>query len=155
MFAKDIMASIDQEIKHNFENNKQRLIANLHFSTSWFKNLFLEQLKPFNISSSQLNMLRILRGTGDWMTMGSIKERMVEKSPNVTRGMDKILKKGYVERKRSETDRRVVYVRISQVGLDFLKEMDEKFENFSVEEWLNLSDEEAGLVSTLLDKMRG
>ena len=148
------MAKIDQELRHEFPNNKVRLIANLLFSTSWFKNKHQELLKPYQLSATQLNVLSILRGNGDWMTMGSVKERMVEKSPNVTRMMDKILKKGWVERKRSEEDRRVVFVRISKDGVALLVEINEKLKAAKVEDMLNLTDEEAGLISELLDKMR-
>ena len=125
------MAPIDQEIKHKFENNKHRLVVNLMFSSSWFKNFYLDFLKPYNISGPQMNILRILRGDGGWMTMGQIKERMVERSSNVTRMMDKILKKGFVERKRCDEDRRVVYVQITEQGLDLLKEIDEDEKAFN------------------------
>lgn len=148
------MGSLDQEINHQFTNNKQRLIGNLLFSAAWFKNLFHDFLKPFNLSAQQLNILRILKGADDWLTMSTVKERMVEKAPNTTRLVDKILQKELIERKRSETDRRIVYIRISSKGNQLLEEIEARQHEFDYDSIINLSDEEAKQISDLLEKMR-
>ena len=68
-----------------FANDKQRFISNLVFTSSWFQNKVARWLKPFDLSLQQLNVLRILNGAGDWLTMTDIKARMVDKTPNTTR----------------------------------------------------------------------
>ena len=120
------MAKIDAEVKTKFVNERHRFVTNLVYTSGWIKNLFTEDLKPFGISSQQFNILRILRGADDWVAMNDVKDLMIEKAPNATRLSDKLLNKNLIKRKRSNTDRRVVYVRISSRGVDLLEEIDEK-----------------------------
>ena len=78
-----------------------------------------------DLSTSQYNVLRILRGshpTG--LTCGEIGERTIARDPDVTRLVDRLVGRGLVKRARSETDRRVVQVDITQKGLDLLRELD-------------------------------
>ncbi len=152
------MSKIDEELKMKFANDKQRFIANLVFTTNWFKNRVFEFLKPYNLSIQQLNILRILIGAKkrerDWVTMQEIKELMVEKAPNATRLSDKLLDKGLVARKRSEEDRRVVYLGITDKGLDLVHKIDED-ENKEYLSFMNkISGEEAKFCSDIFDKMR-
>ncbi|CAM1341743.1 MarR family winged helix-turn-helix transcriptional regulator [Tenacibaculum amylolyticum] len=148
------MASIDEEIKTNFANDKHRFVANLMFTSNWFKKQFIEFLKPYQISEQQFNILRILRGAKDWVSMNDIKSLMVDKFPNATRLSDKLLTKGLVERKRSETDRRIVFLSITEKGLELLKEIDES-ENTSHMDFIEkITEEEARLFSDILDRMR-
>ncbi len=148
------MASIDEEIKSRFESNKQRFVVNLAYTAGWMRNRHIEFLKPFDVSPQQYNILRILRGAGDWMAMSVVKDRMVEKAPNATRLADKLLDKRLIERRRCDADRRVVYVQITDTGLKLLKEIDEKQKvGFDISA-LNITEEEARLMSNLLDKIR-
>ena len=149
------MATIDQEVQTNFMNDKHRAVTNTMFTSAWIRNLFTEFLKPYNLSSPQFNILRILRGAKDWMVMSEVKHRMVEKAPNATRLADKLLDKGFIERRRSDTDRRVVYVRITKKGLNLLKELDEVNEGPQVDFIDRISLKDARELNRILDKMRG
>ena len=148
------MAKIDIEIKGKFENNKQRFIDNLVFTSNWFRNLVSEHLKPYNISFQQLNILRILNGTKDWINMNDLKNLMIEKSPNATRLSDKLIAKGLIERKRSEADRRVVYLAITDKGIELLETINNVSGNY-LEFMTRITEEEAKQVSDILDKIRG
>jgi len=148
------MAKIDDELKSKFDNDKHRFIANLVFTAGWVKNKHVEVFKPFGLSSAQFNILRILRGANDWLPMSQVKERMVERSPNATRLADKILAKELLERKRSDQDRRVVYVRITQKGLDILDLVDEKLKELDFDFFNNFTNKEARKISKFLDKIR-
>ena len=149
------MPGIDEILKMKFENDKHRFIANLVYTSSWFQNSVNEFLKPHQISLQQLNILRILRGANDWMTMQSIKGLMIDKAPNATRLADKLLAKGLVERKRSETDRRVVYLSITEKGIELSKIIDDDKSNDFMNFMTRLTEEEARTVSDILDKIRG
>ncbi len=150
-----VMARIDDEVKAKFQNNKQRLIANLVFTGNWFQNLVAAFLKPYGLSLQQNNILLILRGAKDWVSMTDIKDRMVEKAPNATRLSDKLLNKGLVERRRSDHDRRVVYLRITKEGLAVLKKIDEDDNLEHLAFMGRITDKEAQQASDVLDKMRG
>lgn len=148
------MSCIDDDMNTKFQNEKHRFLSNIVFTANWIRNQFEEFIKPFGISPQQFNILRILRGAKDWLSMNEVKDRMVEKSPNATRLCDKLLEKGLLERARCDADRRMVHLRISQKGLDLLQEIDEIDENSYAGFKENVSDEEARLVSQVLDKLR-
>lgn len=111
-------------------------------------------MEKYGLTMPQFNILRILRGAKTHINVNTVKERMIEKSPNTTRLMDKLVDKGLIERVRCESDRRVIYVKISSNGLNLLTQIDENIDFDSIIQ-ANLSDEEANLLSDLLDKMRG
>ena len=150
-----IMATIDQEIGGKFENGKIRMMANLMFTANQIRHIVNTKLKPFGISEQQFNILRILRGDRNWLSMNTIKDRMVDRSPNATRLSDKLLDKGLIDRERSAEDRRVVYLRISEKGLALLKEIDAADFDEVTSRLNNLTEAEAKTMSDLLDKMRG
>ncbi len=81
--------------------------------------------KQENISPSQYNLLRILRGAGvEGRTMGEIRDRMINRDPDVTRLADRTVKRGLARRMRDGDDRRVVKLFITQAGLDLVAALD-------------------------------
>lgn len=85
-----------------------------------------ELLKAWQLTPTQYNALRILRGAGEGgATCGEIGQRMLTKDPDVTRLIDRLETRGLIARARSKTDRRVVLTRITPAGLDLLAELDE------------------------------
>jgi len=149
------MASIEKEVNSSLKDDKQRFVVNLMYTSGWIRNMFSEFIKPFDLSSPQFNILRILRGEGDWLAMNVVKERMIEKSPNATRLADKLISKNLIERQRSDSDRRVVFVKITANGLELLATIDKK-DNTQFESLIDrITPEEAKQFSAILDKMRG
>tara|TARA_Y100000385_G_scaffold291305_1_gene368490 strand:+ start:2451 stop:2798 length:348 start_codon:yes stop_codon:yes gene_type:complete len=114
-------------------------------------------MSPFGLSMAQFNILRILRGAKKTISINTVKERMIEKSPNTTRLMDKLIEKELILRERCESDRRIVYVKISKHGLKLLKEIDDAFEDKALNSKMiptGLTEDEADQLSNLLDKLR-
>ena len=82
-------------------------------------------LKANDLTMTQYNVLRILRGAGDErLTCSEISERMVTKESDITRLLDRVESRGFISRERPETNRRVVIARITDEGLRFLTELD-------------------------------
>jgi len=81
-------------------------------------------LKTEDLSSTQYNVLRILRGAPDGLTCGEIANRMITHDPDITRLLDRLEKRGLVTRGRDSQDRRVVLVRIASEGLQVLARLD-------------------------------
>jgi DNA-binding MarR family transcriptional regulator len=87
------------------------------------------QLKEFGLTGTQYNALRILRGAGaEGLPCSEVGERMITRDPDITRLLDRLQKRGLVERIRCKRDRRVVYGKITAAGLKLLREMDEPIE---------------------------
>jgi MarR family transcriptional regulator, 2-MHQ and catechol-resistance regulon repressor len=144
---------IGKEINSRFKSPQQKVVVNIRFTSNWMSNLQYSFMSKFDLTMPQFNILRILRGANQAINVNTVKERMIEKSPNTTRLMDKLIEKGLINRIRCEKDRRVVYVEISMKGLDVLAEIDKTFDDNSF--FINkLNDEEAETLSNLLDKLR-
>jgi DNA-binding MarR family transcriptional regulator len=82
-------------------------------------------LKPANLSATQYNVLRILRGAGDdGLPCGEVGQRMITRDPDITRLLDRLEKRGLISRHRQSDDRRVVKGKITTAGLAILAELD-------------------------------
>ena len=145
------MGDISKDIKSKFTSNKVKALINIKYTSNWLSSRENEFFKPYGISPQQYNILRILRGSKDQIKVQIVKDRMIERAPNATRLMDKLCDKNLIERERCEHDRRVVFVKISEVGLGLLSSID-NIKNVSFLD--NLSEEEAAILSNLLDKIR-
>lgn len=145
------MGDISKEIESTFASNDLKAYINILYTASWINGKQLEFFKPYNISPQQYNILRILRGAKDPISVQTVKNRMVQRSPNVTRLMDKLCAKHFIDRIPSKDDRRVVNIIVTEKGLKLLAEIDKKWDNVLLK---NLTDEEALQLSNLLDKVR-
>jgi DNA-binding MarR family transcriptional regulator len=145
------MGDISKDINSRFENNKIKALVNIKFTANWINSHENEFFRPYGISPQQYNILRILRGAEEPIKVQVIKERMIDRAPNATRLMDKLCEKKLIERTRCNKDRRVVYIRINESGLTLLKAIDT---NSKLEFLNNLTEKEATVLSTLLDKFR-
>ncbi len=87
-----------------------------------------ERFKPFDLSSTQYNVLRILRGTcpagTSGLACGAIADHMLTRDPDMTRLLDRLEKRGLISRARVERDRRVVRTCITEQGLRVLADLD-------------------------------
>src|SRR6202167_1725083 len=82
-------------------------------------------LKTEDLSSTQYNVLRILRGAPEGLPCGEIANRMITRDPDVTRLLDRLEKRGLISRCREASDRRTVKAQISAEGLKLLARLDE------------------------------
>lgn len=147
------MSSIEDIIKVNFKTSRFKVVVNLRYTSNWISGIQNEQMMKFGLSMAQFNILRILRGAKEPLAVNIVKQRMIEKSPNTTRLMDKLIEKKLIARKRCKDDRRVVFVEITEAGLALLGRIDEEFEEATLLP-SNLTEKEAEQLSNLLDKMR-
>jgi len=145
------MGDLAKDINSTFPSEHVKALINIKYTASYLDQIGASMLKPFGISEPQYNILRILKGAGEPITVNQVKERMVQKSPNTTRLMDKLCEKSLIKRSRCENDRRVVYIEILEEGEELLKEI--RFDGFDPY-MKQLSTEEAMQLNLLLDKIR-
>jgi len=145
------MGDLSKDINSTFANNRIKAMLNILYTAGWISNKQNEFFKPYGISPQQYNILRILKGAEEPLNVQVIKERMIERSPNATRLMDKLCAKHYIERLACDHDRRVVKIAITEKGKELLNAIPE---NFNKDILKNLREEEAEKLSELLDKMR-
>lgn len=145
------MGDFSKDINSTFPNQKVKAMLNIMFTANWINSYQTSFFKPFKISSQQYNILRILKGAGEPLKVQTIKERMIERSPNATRLMDKLCSKNLIERISCPGDRRVVHIKITEEGLNLLHDISKADKKDLLG---NLTEEEAAQLSDLLDKVR-
>ena len=148
--------TIEEVIKSTVKmDNSKKVILNIMYTQNVIQDRFSELMKPYDLSGEQYNVLRILRGQkGNPANMCVIQERMLAKTSNTTRLVDKLLLKDYVTRNVCPDNRRKIEVTITQKGLDVLKELDPKVDAHEREFASNISPEELELLNHLLEKYR-
>ncbi|WP_203258612.1 MarR family winged helix-turn-helix transcriptional regulator [Hyunsoonleella ulvae] len=145
------MGDLSKDINSTFANNKIKALLNIIYTANWITSHQNEFFKGYGISPQQYNILRILRGANEPLSVQTIKDRMLERAPNATRLMDKLCAKEYIERCPSAHDRRVVKIAITKAGKTFLDSIPNNFNTVLLK---NLNEDEAEQLSNLLDKMR-
>ena len=111
-------------------------------------------LKTEDLSATQYNVLRILRGTPDGLPCGEIASRMITRDPDITRLLDRLEKHGLIARYRETTDRRVVIARITRSGLNLLARLDEPVRDAHRKQLSHLGRERLGRLTELLEAAR-
>lgn len=115
---------------------------------------FEELLKPSGLNAALYNVLRILRGAGQaGLPCSAIGDRMVVRSPDITRLLDRLAAKGLIARRRDDADRRVVVSQITAVGLDLLAELDAPIDELNRQHFAPLSTEGLRQLVALLDEL--
>jgi len=147
--------SIEDELKGRFRNDYHKGIINLTYTAKQLSYEFYQSLKSYGLAEQQYNVLRILRGFRPEapLSIGFIKERMLDKDSDVSRIVDRLFEKGFVNRTENPADRRQKSVEITEAGLALLDKM------FSCEQKAdtllnNLTPEEINELNRLLDKIR-
>ncbi len=147
---------IDDEIQSSkFEDNYHKAVVNIAYTEGWLNNTLRCHFEKYNLTNQQFNILRILRGQYPKpATVNLLKERMIDKMSDASRIVDRLVQKEMITRCTNNKDRRAVDIRISEKGLEVLAIMDVEFK---AKDFLknNLTPEEAGQLSDLLDKLRG
>src|SRR6267378_3049950 len=149
--------SLREEIRQNkpFESPAQEAILALSRTTDQLQRRFAQLVEPHGVSLQQYNVLRILRGAGREGTPTlEIADRMIQKTPGITRLLDKLEAKHLVRRKRCPEDRRQVLCWITEAGLRVLADLDRPMTESGARAMASLTGaEQRGLIA-MLEKVR-
>jgi DNA-binding MarR family transcriptional regulator len=148
------------KIEEQIQTNKKlsvykRALINTIYTSNWIIDEMNSVLKPFDISTQQFNVLRILEGRKSIPTnLSTIQERMIAKNSNTTRLVDKLIKKGLVEKQVCEANKRKVEIYITDKGSFFLKEVNVSVEEKEKKITQSMSNEELEHLNELLTQLR-
>jgi DNA-binding MarR family transcriptional regulator len=145
---------IEQEIKSQFRNEYQKARINISVTAKFLSEKYSVWMNAMNLTSSQYNILRILRGQElKRLCIHEIKSRMIDKSSDVSRIIDKLVAKELVERKENLEDRRLKDISITKKGLALLASGDPA--ELSMDQHVDvLNEEEVKSLNIMLDKIR-
>ncbi len=151
--AKSIQAEIRQT--RPFSGLEDEAWVALHFTADRLHWRFSEMLKPYGLSPTQFNALRILRGARDeGRACSEIAERMVNRDPDITRLIDRLERRGLVVRSREGRDRRVITTRITPAGLELLASLDRPLAEFNRKMLGSLGEQKLRTLIQLLEAAR-
>jgi len=146
---------IEDVIKSGQMTLSKKVVMNVMYTHNVVAESVNEVMRTYDLSPEQFNVLRILRGQkGKPANMCVIQERMIAKTSNTTRLVDKLLLKGLVSRKVCDNNRRKMEIAITERGLDLLTDLDPAVEENEMKFANNLSSEELGQLNYLLEKYR-
>jgi DNA-binding MarR family transcriptional regulator len=131
--------------------------AHLSIGRTWaaLEHGVAEALKPYGITPTQYNVLRILRGAGEaGLCRHEVRERMIAQVPDVTRLLDRLEAAGLIRRERSTADRRYVTTRITEAGLGLVGELDRPMVEIHQRHLGHLGVEDLGRLIELLGRVR-
>jgi DNA-binding MarR family transcriptional regulator len=146
---------IEDEIKGRFRNEYHKGLINLSFTSKQLGYSLFQSLKAHGLAEQQYNVLRILRGFRSEapLSIGFIKERMLDRDSDVSRIVDRLHEKGYVSRFENSKDRRQKAVNITEKGLNLLDKMlNCELEGDTLLQ--NLTENEIVEFNRMLDKIR-
>jgi DNA-binding MarR family transcriptional regulator len=115
----------DLKKRRPFESEEQEVVISLLRTNELFQHRFGQLLRGYGLTQPQYNILRILRGEGRELPSLEIAERMISVVPAITNLLDKLEKRGLVERERYKRDRRVWHVHLTPGGAELLDKLDE------------------------------
>ncbi len=149
------IVKLEQAIQSTkFKSEVQKAGLNILYTAWWLKTVMSRELKEFGLTHEQYNVLRILKGKHpELMCVKDIACRMIEKSSNVPRIIDRLEIKKLVKRATSEADKRETVISLTQSGVAVL-EASTKALNAIYDEIMTISEEDASSINELLEKVR-
>lgn len=152
-----MMKSIQEELKQTrpFRTLEEEALVSLARTAGLIDNAFAELVKPYGLTPTLYNVLRILRGAGpSGLCRYEVRDRLIAPEPDVTRLLDRLEKAGYVTRERDTANRRQVKAVITKPGLELLDRLEGPLRAFHSEQVGHLGGEGLKEFIELLAKAR-
>ena|SRR5436190_13223587 len=149
--------SLQQDLRQTkpFSSLQQEAYLSVVRTTSTLTDRVEDLLKPYGISGTQYNVLRILRGAGEGgLCRNEVRDRMLTRMPDMTRLLDRMEDAGLVSRSREGDDRRMVLTQITTRGRELLDELDGPMTDLHQEQLARLTDEQLRSLVELLRLVR-
>lgn len=120
-------ASLRQQLKKKgpFDSIEQEAMLSILRTSDLLENRLARLLRQYELTPSQYNAMRIMRGEGEPMPCLEVAERMIQVAPAITRVVDQLVDRGFVHKQQSDEDRRVFLVDLTKAGVRLLKKLDD------------------------------
>jgi DNA-binding MarR family transcriptional regulator len=141
--------------QEHFRSPGHEAMLNVMVTSSWFLSELAAVMAPFGLTPAQFNVLRILKGSSPQMlTCSEVGSRLLDRTPDVTRLLNRLENNGLIVRERADHDRRIVYVGISDRGRELLDRINPAVESRQEALMSALNVDEQQLLAKLLDRLR-
>ncbi|HYP14481.1 MAG TPA: MarR family transcriptional regulator, partial [Bryobacteraceae bacterium] len=152
-----VAGRILQELQQSkpFEYIQEEAFVGIYRTADVLMQDLVRVLRPHNLSLTQYNILRILRGAGsEGVNCKDIANRMVTRDPDVTRLLDRLETRGLLSRGRTREDKRFVSIQITEVGLSTLESLDAPIRQMQLEVFRPMKEEQVHQLVDLLEILR-
>lgn len=152
-----MVTKLQTELKQSkpFRSLEEEVILNVARTAEYLSAAIIGVLKASDLTMTQYNVLRILRGAGaEGLTCSEISERMVTKESDITRLLDRVESRGFISRERPANNRRIVIARITDEGLRVLAELDEPVDEINRSLVGHLGETKQKTLNELLEAIR-
>ncbi len=137
-----------------FNDEVHKATLNILYTSYWMRDNMSAVMKDIGITSEQFNILRILKGKyPEAMCVKDIGSRMIEKSSNVPRILDRLVAKELVMRTTSKEDKRETIISLTDTGMQTLQRANEALATIN-KQTIGINNEEAAILNQLLEKLR-
>jgi DNA-binding MarR family transcriptional regulator len=150
--AKDLLGEL--KMTRPFRSVEEEALLNIVRTAAVFMHDAAESLKPFGLTPTQYNVLRILRGSPDGLCRNEVGQRLVTRVPDVTRLLDRMERDGLVQRQRTGQDRRYVSTQITEKGLKLVDKLDREMTAIHTRQLGHLGEKKARELIKLLSEAR-
>ena len=138
-----------------FDTPEQEVYLNLWRTYDCLKALEDQLFSQYDLSAQQYNALRLLKAAGEsGLQTLALARRLISRSPDITRMLDRLEKRGFISRERKSENRRVVEVVITQEGMNLLTEMQDSVRGMHCKQLSHLSEDDQKQLSRLLKLAR-
>src|SRR6478735_9228152 len=146
------IVKLEQAIKSNkFKSEVHKAGLNILYTAWWLKTVTSKELKAYGLTPEQYNVLRILKGKyPEQICVKEIACRMIEKSSNVPRIIDRLETKKLVKRSSSDVDRRETVIVLTPAGLNILEHSTDRI-NTLMDKIMIIGEQKAAELNTILD----
>lgn len=151
------MSRLQTEIRQSkpFESLAEEALLALARTNDQLQRNYDEFFRAYDLTGTQYNALRILRGAGDsGLPCREIGERMITRDPDVTRLLARLEQRGLCTRGRDDKDRRVILGRITPAGLKLLREIDQPIQELGLRLMSHMGESRLRSLIRLLEKIR-
>ncbi len=124
-------ASLRQQLKKKgpFDSLEQEAMLSILRTSDLLENRLARLLRQYDLTPSQYNAMRIMRGEGEPMPCLEVAQRMIQVAPAITRVVDQLVGRGLVYKQQSSEDRRVFLIELTPSGTRLLKKLDEPIQS--------------------------
>lgn len=124
-------ASLRQQLKKKgpFDSLEQEAMLSILRTSDLLENRLARLLRQYDLTPSQYNAMRIMRGEGEPMPCLEVADRMIQVAPAITRVVDQLVGRGLVDKQQSSEDGRVFLVELTASGTRLLKKLDEPIQS--------------------------
>jgi DNA-binding MarR family transcriptional regulator len=153
-------SAVTQALPHprssrRFDSPQQEAFLNLWRTYDRLRLLEDELFSRHGLTAQQYNALRLLKAAQPAKVPTlHLAARLVSRAPDITRLVDRLIERGFVERERVAENRRVVQVGITETGIALLHQLDAEVRDCHVRQLGHLRPAELQTLVELLRKVR-